>query len=139
MKNNFIVWTKEWETGIKKIDEQHKHFVELINETYNLNSNEAGKRKLRDILNDLTEYARVHFSTEEEYFDETDYPESDKHKEKHQELLSKVLTFNKRFEAKEDISRLVEDFLDFLKEWLDEHLIKVDHKYIPWLTEHGIK
>ena len=135
----FITWKKDWNTGISKIDTQHQHFVEMINKTYIFNEDGKKKEVLEAILNDLTEYARVHFSTEEEYFDETDYPESDEHKDKHQELLKKVIDFNNRFEAKEDVSRLTDDFLNFLKGWLDKHLIKVDHKYVSWLIKHGVK
>jgi len=139
MSEKLINWQKKWETGIKTIDDQHKHFVLIINRTYALDENGKDKKVLGDILNELTEYVRIHFSTEEGYFDDTEYPESDEHKQKHQELLEKVLKFNQRFEKEEDVSGLVKDFLIFLRSWLDDHLIKCDHKYIPWLTEHGVK
>ena len=139
MKQRFIVWQKVWLTNIKTIDDQHKHFVEVVNKVYALNNKKADKEKLGEILNDLIEYARVHFSTEEEYFEETDYPEKREHEEKHQELLGKVINFSKRFETKEEVNGLVKEFLEFLREWLDNHLVKVDHKYVPWLIENGIK
>ncbi len=135
----FILWQKKWETGIKTIDDQHKHFVGIVNRTYALNEDGKDKKVLGEILNDLVEFARVHFSTEEEFFEETDYPQTEEHEQKHQELLGKVLDFTRRFEVEQDFSELVNDFLVFLKEWLDNHLVKVDHKYIPWLKEHGIK
>lgn len=135
----FIIWKKKWDTGINKIDEQHHNFVEIINQTYSLIKNKHDGKKLNRLLSDITEYARVHFSTEEEYFDETKYPDANEHKQKHFDLLAKVISFNKRFEAKEEHLKLVADFLDFLKEWLDSHLIKVDSEYVPWLKEHGIK
>ena len=139
MKKEFINWKKEWETGIKKIDEQHKHFVGIINQVDVLNEDGKEKDKLEPIINDLMEYARVHFSTEEGYFDDTDYPDTDEHKEKHQELLGKVINFGNRFKNEEEVSQVVKELLIFLKDWLDEHLIEYDHKYVPWLTEHGIK
>ncbi len=90
-------------------------------------------------MTELVEYARIHFSTEEGYFENTDYPDTDEHILKHQELLGKVLNFTKRFEAKEDFSKLVLDFLKFLRDWLENHLVKVDHKYISWFKSHGVK
>ena len=139
MKKDFIVWEKTWETGIKTIDDQHKHFVGIINRAYTLDEKGKDKEVLGEILNELIEYARIHFSTEEGYFEDTEYPQAEEHMEKHQIMLVKVLKFSQRFEKKEDVSVLVKDFLIFLRDWLDDHLIKVDHKYIPWLTEHGIK
>lgn len=139
MKGELIIWQKKWGTGINTIDEQHKHFVRIINQVYFLNEDGKDKKVLGEIIHDLVEYARVHFSTEEGFFEETDYPQTEEHEQKHQELLTKVLDFTRRFESEEDISELVKDFLNFLKNWLDEHLIKVDHEYVPWLTEHGVK
>lgn len=135
----FIVWQKKWETGIKTIDDQHKHFVGIVNRAYALDEKGKDKKVLGEILGELIEYARIHFSTEEGYFEDTEYPQAEEHMGKHQILLSKVLKFSQRFEKEEDVSELVKDFLIFLKSWLDDHLIKVDHKYIPWLTEHGVK
>ena len=139
MKKDFIVWEKTWETGIKTIDDQHKHFVGIINKTYALNQDKKSKKKLGLIMADLMEYAKIHFLTEENYFEDTDYPEAEEHKKKHQELLAKATGFVNKFEKKEDVSKILDDFLNFLKDWLYNHLIEVDHKYIKWLTEHGIK
>lgn len=135
----FILWQKKWETGIKTIDDQHKHFVGIVNRAYALDEKGKDKKVLGEILNELVEYARIHFSTEEGYFEDTEYPQAEEHEEKHQVLLSKVLKFSQRFEKENDVLVLVKDFLVFLRSWLDDHLIKCDHKYIPWLTEHGIE
>jgi hemerythrin len=139
MVNQFITWKKEWETGISKIDSQHKHFIEIVNKTYLLNEEKKQKETLNLILKDLIEYVRVHFSTEEEYFKKTNYPYKEEHEEKHQELLGNVLDFSKRFDRGEDFPMVVKELLNFLKKWLDEHLIRFDHKYVPWLKEHGIR
>ena len=139
IKKEFIIWNPKWATGIKKIDEQHHHFVGIVNKTAELVESKQDGVKLEAILSDLTEYARVHFSTEEEYFDETEYPETEEHKDKHSQLLEKVLKFDKKFEKDKENLELVSEFLDFLKFWLDDHLVKVDHRYVKWLTEHGIK
>jgi hemerythrin-like metal-binding protein len=135
----FIIWNKKWETGIKTIDDQHKHFVGIVNRANVLNKEKKNKIVLGQILTELTEYARIHFSTEEGYFEDTEYPQTEEHEERHQILLGKVLKFGQRFEKEEDVSELVKEFLEFLRDWLDNHLVRVDHKYIPWLTEHGIK
>lgn len=139
MKKNFIIWQEKWATGIKTIDDQHKHFIGIVNRANVLNEEKKNKVVLGQILIELKEYAQVHFSTEEGYFEDTEYPQTEEHEKKHQILVGKVLKFSQRFEAEEDVSKLVEEFLEFLRDWLDTHLVKVDAKYIPWLTEHGVK
>lgn len=138
-KAKFIVWQNEWATNIKTIDDQHKHFIGIVNRAYLFYEDKKNKKILGEILSDLLEYAKIHFSTEEGYFDDTDYPQASMHKNKHEKLIEKAISFSQRFKAEQDFSILVEDFLFFLKEWLDDHLIKIDHKYVPWLTEHGVK
>jgi len=138
-EKEFITWKEKWKTGIKKIDEQHNHFVEIINKTAELIRKKQDGPRLSAILVDLTEFARVHFSTEEKYFDETNYPETEEHKKKHSELLEKVLLFDKQFEKRKEDFKFMKEFLDFLKFWLEDHLVQVDHRYVKWLTEHGIK
>ena len=135
----FIVWKEKWNTGITSIDDQHFHFVEILNKAYELNENDFNKIKINEILNDLIEYARIHFSTEEDYFEKTGYPSKNEHLEKHKELLTQVLEFSSKFENVKDVTKNVKDLLNFLKDWLENHLIQMDHEYIPWLKEHGVK
>jgi hemerythrin len=30
------------------------------------------------------------------------------------------------------------ELLNFLRDWLTTHILKVDHEYGPWLNEHGV-
>ena len=57
----FIKWNKSLSVKVKEIDDQHKKLVELINQAYEFKDS----KKLGDILNELIEFTRVHFSTEE--------------------------------------------------------------------------
>jgi len=139
IKKEFIIWNPKWATGISKIDEQHKHLVEVINKAHTINELKKDGKELKTLLNEVTELARIHFSTEEEYFDETEYPETEMHKEKHAELLQRVIVISNKFDKDGNPRQITEELLHFLRDWLDNHLVKVDHKYIPWLTEHGVK
>lgn len=97
-KKEFITWSKKLSVGMPEIDQQHQKFIGLINRTHNLVKEKAKEKELRQILNELTEYARVHFSTEEKYFKEFHYKYEEEHEEEHEKLLIKVLDFNNQFE-----------------------------------------
>jgi hemerythrin len=30
------------------------------------------------------------------------------------------------------------ELLNFLRDWLNNHIMKEDHQYGPWLNEHGL-
>lgn len=131
--NKFILWDKSLSMGINDIDDQHKHFIGIINQAYQSHF-EKDKSVMKNILNDLIEYARIHFSTEEEYFKKWDYPYTEEHMKEHEKLLLKVLKFEDKFESgKCDC----DEFLKFLKDWLENHLMTYDIKYSKYFKEKG--
>lgn len=129
-------WKEEYEMGINVIDEQHKYFVGLINELYDSILNRQTHEKLGEILSKLIDYAALHFDTEEKYFDKFHYEGSDEHKAKHKELKEKVLDFRERFN--EDKIELSFDLIDFLEDWLGEHLRDMDFKYRDCFKQSGL-
>lgn len=132
----FIKWKAEYSVKVKEIDEQHKEVVETINKAHEAVNDSADLEEIKQVLNDLVGLVRTHFSTEEKYFEEFNYEETDEHVEEHIKLTEKVLEFYNRFEAGEDI---IKELLDFLKEWLEDHLITMDQKYVKCFQEHGLK
>ncbi len=55
----------------------------------------------------------------------------------HRDLVKQVDGYVARFERGE-ISLNVH-LLNFLRDWLTNHIQKTDHQYGPWLNEHGVK
>ncbi len=133
----FMPWSKDLEIGIKEIDDQHKRLVKLVNQLYVGISQGKDKEYLSKILNELIEYTDYHFKTEEYYFDKFGYPETDIHKEIHRKLVEKVVNFKKKFE--EGSATLSYELLNFLKDWLINHIGKTDKKYGSFLKEKGLR
>jgi hemerythrin-like metal-binding protein len=131
----FIKWTNSLSVYVKVFDEQHKKLIDLINKTHiAFEKNETNK--IAQILDELIEYVRVHFSTEEDYFDKYGYPDQNEHKKEHSDLILQVLDFKTRFDKGEDI---LNEFLDFLKEWLENHFKTTDQKYVQFFKDLGVQ
>ncbi|MEI7620797.1 MAG: bacteriohemerythrin, partial [Candidatus Falkowbacteria bacterium] len=123
-----FIWKTEYKFGLNEIDKQHEYFVGILDELYDAILNNSDRVKLRGLLGSLINYASLHFATEEKYFDEFSYDGAAEHKLKHKELTEKVLDFQKKFEEnKVDIST---DLIDFLEDWLVDHLLNLDRKYV---------
>jgi hemerythrin-like metal-binding protein len=129
-----ILWTKDLSVGIKKIDDQHKKFILILNSVGSLKT-KPPEEKLTFILNDLIDYARYHFETEEIYFDKYNYPFADEHKLQHAELLQNALSLYDKHKNRKDITK---ELFVFLKDWLEEHLAKHDQKYAKFFKEIGV-
>jgi hemerythrin-like metal-binding protein len=126
--SRFFPWRNEYSLKIQEIDEQHKMLVGFINELYEAVSDKNNDAKAREIVVKMQNYALIHFSTEEDYFRKFDYPEANLHIEEHQSFVKKISEFQEASDKNHPITfRLVQ----FLKEWLEHHIMKEDKKYAP--------
>lgn len=135
--DKFFVWKDEYSLGIKEIDEQHKYFVNLLDNIYQTVLTNEDRKLIGDKLNELKDYTIKHFATEEKYFDEFAYPEAEEHKLAHRDLEKNVLDFQEKF--KNNKIEVSFDLIDFLEDWLIEHLAHMDMKYVKCFHDHGLR
>lgn len=131
-----IEWKADYSVNIAEIDDQHKKLVDLINTLHAAILSGTGKDALTHILADLVDYTLNHFATEEKFFDEYDYPESESHKQKHQDLVQQVAALQKKQADGEKV--LTMDVMNFLRDWLQDHILGTDKKFGPYLNSKGV-
>ncbi len=130
-------WKEEYSVHVKEIDDQHKRLVETIFKLFTAINQQSAGDIFKNILNDLTEYVEHHFSTEEKYFKAFNYEFADEHIKEHRRFAEKIADFKKRYVNHEiEISF---ELIDFLEDWLLEHLITADQKYVNCFASHGLK
>ena len=135
--DNKLKWEDKYSVGVKLIDDQHKTMFETINQLIDLMSATPKKLELDKVITRLIDYKRFHFSTEEKYFDEFNYEDKEKHVAEHK-------SFNSRLEEivnkhRDDTVALAFALVDFLEDWLIDHLMVMDQKYVTCFREHGLK
>ena len=110
----FITWHERNETGIVRIDEQHRAIVSIINTFYHLIGLGAGNNKLYlRISGTIKEYATIHFLTEEGLLTASGYKDLEKHKALHKKLFQELEQIEHHTANSNDFKPL----LDFLKRW----------------------
>jgi len=133
---NLIKWSDELSVNVKEIDGQHQFFIGLMDRLYAEISSGKEVEKLDEITDELLRYAKLHFATEEKYFDLFNYENTKEHKEAHAGLLRQIDVF--RENKKEDKTELSWKLLDFMENWLVLHLEEQDKKYTKCFNEHGL-
>ncbi len=120
-------WNDNFNTGIQKIDEQHKKLVQLLNLLASHVAFHSDIPSLNIIFDELADYAIYHFQTEEQIWHEylTDDPLEAKHKEIHSSFILKVIALKKE-ESTTPANKVVEDVLSFLTSWLASHILEND-------------
>jgi hemerythrin-like metal-binding protein len=130
-------WKDEYSVHVEEIDNQHKKLVELIFKLFNALNENSAKEELGGILSELIEYAEYHFSTEEKYFKKFKYEYTDEHNKEHRNFEEKMIDLQKKHIDNEiEISF---ELIDFLENWLLEHLITADQKYVECFKENNLK
>lgn len=131
-----IDWKPEYSVGVKEIDAQHQTFVGIMNKVYDALTEPAPAKRIATLLVELQKYGEFHFATEEKYFKKFKYPETEEHTKVHKELLKKIDEFMNNKD--DDIMVLGFNLLDFLEDWLINHLDAMDKRYTKWFNEHGL-
>jgi len=131
-----LSWKDDYSVKIREVDEQHKKLIGMINELHDAMTQKKAKEVLGDVLKKLADYTVFHFSAEERLMRSNGYPEYEEHREKHQKMTAKVLALQD--ELKQGKITLSMEVMDFLKSWLDKHILGTDKKYSPFLTGKGV-
>ncbi|CAG1021578.1 Bacteriohemerythrin [Patescibacteria group bacterium] len=126
-------WFDKYKIGVPLIDADHLNlFMEVARFNEHLKSgmdaDELGKS-----LSFLDKYVGAHFAREELLMREKGYPKYIQHKALHVQL--KKIVFAVRRVFKTDIEKVNKEKLnEFLKNWLIEHILKVDTKLEPYVN-----
>ncbi len=129
-------WSSDLSVSVDEIDEQHQKLVELVNELNEAMSEGKSKEALGDILSELIEYTDYHFQTEEDYMEEFDFAGYSQHKRAHDQFVEKVTDFQSEFKSGKLL--LSVKIMNFLKDWVAEHIKGLDQKYTECFQEHGL-
>ena len=131
----FIEWREEFATGIESMDTQHKKLVDLINALHTAMTERRGNEVMMPVLERLVLYTTVHFDAEEALMQKHGFPHFAPHRQEHEKLKAQVVDFQNQVKAgKTHISVQV---LQFLREWLLNHIQNTDKEYGQFIAEHG--
>ncbi len=131
-----ITWTSNLSVGVKQLDEQHQKLINLINSLHDAMTQGKGKEALGNILNELINYTVYHFGTEENLFQKYGYMGYASHKQEHDKLTQQAKEIKTKFDSGEPV--LTIEVMNFLRDWLNNHIVGTDKKYGPFLNSKGV-
>lgn len=122
-----LEWKPEYNTGFGEIDRQHRVLVDLINRLHDEMLKGATQQGVAPILRELANYTHTHFNWEEKMLAAEGYQDLAAHAQVHRRMSAKVDQFADELEAGR--IALSVPLMNFLKDWLREHILKTDMKY----------
>jgi hemerythrin len=131
-----IVWADKYSVGVAEIDNQHKKLIETINSLNEIIRTIPDKDKIEIIINNIVEYKKFHFATEEKYFHQFGFEGTTLHETAHHNFDINV---KKLIETHSDNPlALAFSLIDFLEDWFLKHLTNMDQLYKKCFHEHGL-
>ena len=95
-----------------------------------------GKDALDSVFKGLLDYTKTHFAAEEGLMKLYGYPDYAAHKDVHDKLGAHVGRLYQQFQAGTIGSPI--QITNFLKDWLQKHILGTDQKYAPYLKTKGV-
>ncbi len=133
-----MTWTDKLSVGVAVLDADHKKLVAMVNELYDSITAGRGKDAVGKVLDGLIAYTQTHFGREEQYFAQTAYPAAPAHRKEHTDLCQQVVAVQQKYRAGAT-GTLSLEVMNFLKNWLVNHIQGSDKKYGPHLNAAGIR
>ena len=132
----FCNWTPSYSVGVRRCDDEHQKLFQLINLLHEAMASGKGGAVVQEVVKQLRDYTRSHFTAEEALLRRTNYPELSAHCALHKSFVDRIVRFEENLKrSSAGQSTLV---LSFLRDWLTKHIMQVDQKYSAHLTSHGI-
>jgi len=130
-------WNPTLSVNVSSIDHEHRALVGMINELQAGLQQQNSRETLQGILSRLTAYTMNHFGHEEKIMRELDYPGYARHKREHDAFVARVSEFRQGYTQGE--VPLSAQIIDYLRDWLHDHIEQTDKQYSEAFNAHGYR
>jgi hemerythrin len=123
-----LIWKSEYNIGDFKVDNEHQSLFVLAKKalyTRDILDDSKAKIELKEIIHSLHKYVAIHFKNEEIYMRSILYPEYERHKQIHKDMLHTLHVFVKSLNTL-TLDQIELQLFDFIKDYFITHITKED-------------
>lgn len=113
------------------IDADHRKLIELVNALHDATVEGRGREIVGDIITKLMGYTQEHIRREEALMESIHFPNLDKHRSQHRNLMEKAQLIEQRFKAGQ--ITVASQLSTLLRDWLSLHIRRSDKEFVPYL------
>jgi hemerythrin-like metal-binding protein len=135
-REDFFPWSESLSVGLRGIDQQHRRLVDMVNALYRGMIGNSGQESQKTVIHEMVAYADTHFSLEEDYMRRFSFEGREAHTKAHDSFRKKANDLQQRSEGAGFV--LSQEIVDFLKGWLQNHIMGTDKQYSESFARHGV-
>jgi hemerythrin len=131
-------WKEQYNLNIEEIDKQHKKLMEIGQRAYDIAVIDDGYDRYDEILtiiDELLEYTKYHFEYEENMLKGYNYNHIHDQEEEHAFYVYKITEVASREDIDDNQMKIILEIIDFLSEWISNHIMIEDRKYAVFLKQ----
>ena len=125
-----LKWDNTLSVQVEEIDADHQRLVDLFNLLNRTLEEKAAPDYIEAVLAELIACTDWHFKHEERLMLQYRYPDYQKHRQEHEELLASI----RDLQAQRQGRLLSDDDIEFLEHWLTGHILGLDMDLGAWLN-----
>lgn len=125
---------KDMETGVKKIDDQHRELIARVNAVNALGAKSVSKEETMKTLTFLGDYIEKHFRDEEELQRKSNYDKYEWHRGQHQHYIGEFKKLKQEFEKNGPSAKFTLDLNNSIVTWIVRHIKTVDKELSKYLN-----
>ena len=134
-----VKWDEDkYNIGVDLFNKHHKRLVDLLNLLHSIIDGSNNKKHIKIIFNELANYTVYHFKAEEDVMLKYDYNGYNLHQIQHQKFLKTVIDAIEAYNEGITMVELIK-LLDFLREWILNHILVTDMKYKEFFKDKKVE
>ncbi|AXS79733.1 bacteriohemerythrin [Dechloromonas sp. HYN0024] len=120
-------WDDNFDTGLPKVDEQHRQLVRMLNELAGHIAFKDDVDRLDKLFEQLADYTVYHFGYEEGIWHTylADDPYEHEHRKSHEAFIDEVARLRSSLTTR-PLTEVADEALSFLARWLASHILEFD-------------
>jgi hemerythrin len=131
-----LSWSHASTVGVQAMDDQHGILMDAMNELRLTLMNGSGQEQVNARLEQLIEFTRKHFQSEERLLEQQEFPGLPAHRAAHEHFLAEIRQAVDHAESGNNTESV--PLLSVLRSLYLEHIEEFDRQYGQWLNDRGV-
>lgn len=131
-----IIWSKDFETGVSEIDEQHKELINRLNTVVTSGMASITKEETEKTIKFLGDYIIKHFNDEEMLQKQWGYPKYEWHKGQHQHYVNEFKKLKSEYMQNGASAKFTLVLNKSMIDWIVKHIKSVDVELGKYYLAH---
>src|ERR1700686_3424326 len=116
-----FVWNEKFSVGMESMDDQHKHFLNLLNNLGDEIQRKNGDDTVQAAIDSLLSYAMIHFRDEENILFRCGYHDIEQQRREHSFFVKEVKDMEENLQGGSRVH--LGSVVSFLREWFLRHIM----------------